>query len=450
MHFEEKKEDSETHADPSAQASTKYERLDCEPHIYEVSSLAYRGVSIDQKDQTILVTGESGAGKTESVKIVLQHLASLRQDKVSAGGNSEDDLVQHLLESSPLFEAFGNAKTRLNGNSSRFGKVTQLQYFAEKNGASLVGSSFEAYMLETSRVTSQADGERNFHIFYQLLSAPRELKEKLLGDDWGEATAVDFRCLSGSQGNQDTGINDATRWEQTWKAMEFFGWEQTILRDLLGALASIMLIGNVDFTEQKDGRSSASVTNRADLNMLAQSLGLDVDELEQALTRRLVQTSHEKLHVPYSADQAREARDALAKAIYASVFASVVRQINLITSTPSQTSENHNTISVVDMFGFESFQTNRFEQFCINYAAERLEYKYVRDNLDRFTTEYEAEGIEIPDWKEIDNTDTILLFEGKSGLIRTLNEQSVRPNGTNEVSAVLVFLHLLLMKSDHL
>jgi len=443
MHIEEKKEEDEGFVAPSPQAygsANEHERLGCEPHIYEVSSLAFRGVSTDHQNQTILVSGESGAGKTESVKLVLQHLASLRQDKVSAGGNSEDDLVHHLLKSSSIFETFGNAKTPLNKNSSRFGKVTKLQYFAEKNGASLIGSSFDTYMLETSRVVSQVEGARNFHIFYQMLSAPQEVKQELLGQDWGEATAVDFRYLNGSGDPNVSGLNDATLWNQTLKAMDFFGWEGTMLHNLTQALGAVLLIGNIEFVEDIADAGKASIASRADLNMLVQMLGISVDEMKQALTRCIVKTAKDKHVVPYSIDQARDARDSLAKAIYACIFDSIVHKINLSTSMPPQTvTENHKSILLVDIFGFESFDVNRFEQFCINYASERLQYKYVRDTFDRYTIEYEAEGIEVPDLKEIDNTETILLFEGKAGLIRTLNEQTVRPNGTNEVSYCRLF-----------
>ena len=375
-------------------------------------------------------------GKTETVKLILQHLASLRQEQVSAGGNSDDDLVQHLLESSPIFEAFGNAKTLRNSNSSRFGKVTRLQYFTEKEGASLMGSSFDTYMLETSRVASQVDGERNFHIFYQMLSSPQELKQELFGLDWSKTTATDFRYLNKtcSKDFRDLDLDDTPRWKQTLKAMQCFGWEGTALKNLMRALGTVLLIGNIEFTEATNGDSIASISIRADLERLAEMLGLPVDEMERGLTHRLVETVQENLLVPHNTDQAREARDALAMAIYAGIFASVVRQINLLTSMPCQTTkENHKSVSLVDIFGFESFDVNQFEQFCINYASERLQYKYVRDTLDHFTAEYETEGIEIPEIMEIDNTDAILLFEGKTGLIRTLNEQTVRPSGTNEV-----------------
>ena len=379
--------------------------------------------------------GESGTGKTESAKLMFQHLASMRQEKVSAGGNSDDDLVQHMLQSSPILEAFGNAKTLGNNNSSRFGKVTKLQYFPETNGASLVGSCFHTYMLETNRVVSQATGERNFHIFYQILSASSDLKEELLGPDWGEATAEDFRYLQSLHSGQHImdAVDDVTCWSHTWKAMESFGWDRSILRDLMSALGSILLIGNVEFEDKKGVIGKTSVANRLDLNMLAHTLGLHGDELELALTCRLVHTAQEKVQMPYKTDEARAVRDAFAKAIYAGIFSTIERQINLFTSTPSTETEKHNTISLVDIFGFECFEKNQFEQFCINYAAERLQYKFVRDNFDQYTSEYEADGIDARDWKEIDNTDTILLFEGKFGLVRTLNEQSVRQGGNNEV-----------------
>ena len=397
--------------------------------------MAYRRVSLEHKNQTILVAGESGTGQSESTKLIFQHLASLRQEKVSAGGNSGDDLVQHMLQSSPIFEAFGNAKTRRNNNSSRFGKVTKLQYIPETNGASLVGCSFNTYMLESGRVVSQAVGERNFHIFYQILSASGDLKEELLGPDWGEATAEDFRYLQSSSSIEQPmdAVDDATGWSQTWKAMESFGWDRSILRDLMSALASVLLIGNVEFKDKEDSLGKASIANRSDMNMLAHTLGLHVDELESALTCRFVHTAQEKVQVQYNTDEARAVRDAFAKAIYAGIFSSIVRQINQFTTTPSVKTEKHKTLSLVDMFGFECFENNQFEQFCINYAAERLQYKFVRDNFDQYISKYEADGIDVPDWKEIDNTDTILLFEEKFGLVRTLNEQTVRQGGNNEV-----------------
>jgi myosin heavy subunit len=411
-----------------------YDRLGCEPHIYEVSSLAFRGLIENHANQTILVSGESGSGKTETVKLVLKHIASLRPSRSSVMVRKyDDDLISHVLASSPIFEAFGNAKTLFNANSSRFGKVTQLYFSTEDHGASLIGSSFSSYLLELNRVVSHADGERNFHIFYQMLSAPSDVKYKLLGPDWREATPTDFRYLRNNQSGIKEEMLDSSNWTYTLKAMIMFGWDGSALEQLMRALGIILLIGNIEFQEENENK--ASIMQEADLFMLSASIGVPVEELELALTQRTIQTAQDLLLVPFSPDQANEACEALSKTIYAGVVASIVRQINYLTSVSPSAHERQNTISLVDIFGFESYESNnRFDQFCINFANERLQQKYVFDNIRRHVNEYELEGIVLPDWQEIDNSNTVLLFDGPSGLIKSLNEQCIRPNGTSDVS----------------
>jgi myosin V len=438
---EEKKDDHDIVAHAAASSmlfgSSEYDRLGCEPHIYEVSSLAYRGLKLDRKDQTILVSGESGSGKTESVKIVLKHLASLCHGQATlpdlregdlAGG---DDLILHLLASSPIFEAFGNAKTTRNSNSSRFGKVTKLHYTVTNSDTVLAGVSFDTYLLETNRVVSHADKERNFQIFYQLLSASTEVKKELLGLDWGHTVPSDFLYLTTSSGSAVENKRDINNWNETLKALICFGWDGASLERLMRALGIVLLIGNIVFIETKDGH--ASVARPEDLIVLAFALGIPIEEMELALTKRTIQTAQDLLLVPFTADQAKEACDALAKAIYNGVFTSIVRQVNILTTPPPIITGSRKAISLVDIFGFESFDVNRFEQFCVNFASERLQQKYILDTLKRHTVEYTAEGIALPDWKNIDNSDTMHLLEGHCGVIKTLNEQCLRPNGSSEV-----------------
>jgi myosin heavy subunit len=415
-----------------------YDRLGCEPHIYEVSSLAFRGLVEYQMNQTILVSGESGSGKTETVKLVLKHIASLRPSRSSVLIRKyDDDLISHVLASSPIFESFGNAKTLFNANSSRFGKVTQLYFSTADHGASLIGSSFSSYLLELNRVVSHAEGERNFHIFYQMLSAPSEVKNELLGPDWREATPADFRYLRNSQSGIKEEMLDASNWLYTLKALIMFGWDGFALEQLMRALGVVLLVGNIEFQEENENK--ASIVQEADLFMLSASIGVPVEELELALTQRTIQTAQDLLLVPFSPDQANEACEALSKAIYAGVVASIVRQINYLTSLPPSLHGNQNSIALVDIFGFENYESNnRFDQFCINFANERLQQKYVFDNIRRHVNEYELEGIVLPDLQDIDNSSTVYLFEGPSGLIKSLNEQCIRPNGTNDVCPTFV------------
>ena len=437
---------------------------ECEPHIYEISSLAYHGL-LSYQNQTIWVSGESGSGKTESIKIVLKHLASLTPPPAAAAAattvtpattttslapfldHGNDELVSHILASSPIFEAFGNAKTRRNANSSRFGKVTQLQYAISTStqgealdstttagsAAYLVGSSFQTYMFEANRVASHVEGERNYHIFYQMLSAPAPVKQELLGPDWKEATPADFSYLHRSSGGLKDNMIDASNWTYTLKALIVFGWDGDSLEQLMRALGIILLIGNMEFREIDHHK--ASIAQPADLIMLSTSLGIHASELELALTQRTIQTTHDLLLVPLTPEQANEACEALSKTIYTRIFAAVVHQINHRTASPASrvTGTTTKTIALVDIFGFETFEVNRFEQFCINYANERLQQKYILDNLHHHKIELEAEGIALPEWKNIDNSSTVELFESVPGLIQSLNDQCILPNGCSEV-----------------
>ena len=428
--------------------------------------MAYHGLISTSYNQTILVSGESGSGKTESIKIVLNHLASLtptinmtgtspqsqQQHQQFIRNCNDDDLVSLILASSPIFEAFGNAKTLRNANSSRFGKVTKLHYITSSSsssqsvtsaaasipiassvsgGACLIGSSFQTYMFEANRVVSHVEGERNYHIFYQMLSAPSPVKNELLGPDWRETTPADFRYLNRhSCGIRDNMI-DASNWTYTLKALIVFGWDGDSLESLIRALGIILLVGNIEFGGNDENK--ASITQPADLIMLSTSLGIHAAELELALTQRTIQTTHDLLLVPFTPDQANEACEALSKTIYTRIFESIVKQINSLTTSSCSAVATTKTLSLVDIFGFETFDVNRFEQFCINYANERLQQKYILDSFSRHKTEYEEEGITLPEWKNIDNSTTVELFESVPGLIQSLNDQCILPNGSSEV-----------------
>jgi myosin heavy subunit len=438
--IEEKKEDVTIIDVTTLEPTTTYDRLGCEPHVYEVSSLAYRGLMSTQTDQTIIVSGESGSGKTESIKIVLKHLASLtpgpqqQHQQSMIRSYNDDDLVSHILASSPIFESFGNAKTLRNWNSSRFGKVTKLHYaISEDNrSACLIGSSFQTYLLESNRVVSHVQDEGNYHIFYQMLAAPSAVKNELLGPDWSEATPYDFRYLNRCNRGIKDNVLDASNWTYTLKALIIFGWDGNELERLIRALGIILLLGNIEFREGNDNKTQ--IAELADLIMLSNSLGIPAEELELALTQRTIQTAHDLLLVPLTPEQANDARDALAKVIYTRIFETIVRQINFLTSSPPTAAGTQKTIALLDIFGFESFEVNRYEQFCINYANERLQQKYVHDSLHQYTIEYEAEGVVLPDWKDIDNSSTVELFENIPGIIKSLNDQSILPNGNSEVS----------------
>jgi myosin heavy subunit len=464
----EEMKDGTAHDASSTAFASSFDKLGYEPHIYEVSALAYRGLARDRKDQVILVSGESGAGKTETVKIVLQHLATLEQSApkkeskqdVAALGDlvrravgigkakttseqsapkrerTQDSeafgkLVRRVVVSAPLFEAFGNAKTLNNLNSSRFGKVTRLQFAIQPdNICSLQGSTYETCLLETSRVVAHGAGERSFHIFYQLLAAPRDVKISLLGSGWAETTAADFAFLSqSSDGCLAGGVSDTDSWERTMRALKFFEWRGNSLQALVQALGIILRLGNLTFKDTEEG---VAVTSLTALEQVADSMGIAPNTVEHALTHRIIKMSQDQVAVPLNAESAKDACDALVKKIYEIIFDAVVQSVNMQTNAPND-SEGHGTVSLVDIFGFESFEVNRFEQLCVNYVNEKIQHRYVEDNLRRCKAEYKKEGIELLDYKLIDNTPILDLLEGRSGIISALNEESFRPNGSNEV-----------------
>ena len=259
-----------------------FDRLGMEPHVYQVSATAFRGLLSDGKDQTILVTGESGAGKTETVKIVMGHLAAIPQTRPNHASDKPVndgmpiEIVSRVCASSPVFEAFGNAKTIRNDNSSRFGKFTQLQFELEwTDGQSLpvpsdellrqvpvtqlVGSHCTTYLLEKTRVVSHAPGERTYHIFYQLLHAPKEFKEQLW-PFFSTCETTNFNYLADS--GLITGHNDADQWLETVEALKLFQFQGDSLLELMRALCIVLQLGNLVF-EDHDGKGELELANSA-------------------------------------------------------------------------------------------------------------------------------------------------------------------------------------------
>ena len=422
-----------------------YDRMGVEPHIYEVSSLAYQGLLLKQENQTIIVSGESGAGKTETVKIVLEHLASLDASALSlelgAKDGKADALVQKIINSSPVFEAFGNAKTSRNHNSSRFGKMTRLHFKSLDNGMwGLCGSSCQTYLLETARVVSQAESERNFHIFYQILAASTEFKQQMLGSEWSDLTSNDFRILNAAESEGET--SDKEEWTKTFEALKVFDWKGRWMKALCQTLAVILRLGNVVFSSTSE--EEGCKPSLSDIRLVAELLETTPEELEHALTHRFLETGQENLEVPLSAEVAKDSLDALLKRVYAYVFSCIVASIN----ANARGEPGDGSISLLDIYGFERFDTNRFEQLCINYANEALHRKYVDDNFKRFKVEYESEGIrDVCDFSKIDNQRVLQLFEEPKGIIRSINEECLRPNGTSAVSRTNHYLKHSLLRT---
>jgi myosin-5 len=460
------------------------------PHVYETSCLAYKGLLRDEEDQSILVSGESGAGKTETVKILLRNLASVQEgargSPSSTSTTPQDNItVKRVLDSNPLLEAFGNATTLRNDNSSRFGKYLQLQfdttYSSSSAPAILAGSKCEVYLLEKSRVTHHHVSERSYHIFYQLLAAPEELKVAIW--DGLADTDVESFCYVGvtesdspsaTQGIIE-GKTDAERFQLTLQALELIGVRGEILQMLLRAICVVLQLGNLEFSPAQpqdatgmmalgihhrpgraagdDGDHDASVISSVEeLQELSELMGMsDLEEsgddkiskaLQKALTVRNVEARGEVFAVPLTPEKAKESADAFAKEIYAKTFLWLVRTINDATcaeknyhrdaKTTAKPPANYGIIGLLDVFGFETFEVNRFEQLCINYCNEKLQQKFTQDIFRSVQVEYENEGIELEEITYDDNTDVLDLVEGRMGLLAFLNEECVRPKGSDK------------------
>jgi myosin heavy subunit len=404
--------------------------LGLEPHVYEISTSAYRGLVCDKQDQTILVTGETGAGKTETVKILMSHLATIPK-------NSAMDIVNRVCQSSPVFEAFGNAKTLRNDNSSRFGKFTQMQFRVEDANADMVGSFCTTYLLEKTRVVSHAPGERTYHIFYQLMSASPEFKSQLW-PFFAITEVKDFAYLCHSGDMHPHLHADTEQWAETKEALSLFQFTGEKLHELMRALGIVLQLGNLVFNDVNDGNygdHNTVITSIFELERLSEMTGIECKELEESMTCRILKTGSEDIKVKAPPQVAKEWCDALAKEIYAKLFDMMVRRINDSTAG-GQNVKGLGHISLLDIFGFERFEVNRLEQLCINYANEKLHNKYVLDNFNAIKEEYEAEGVDLYDFSLVDNSDVLELMESPEGLIASLNEQCNLPRGNDDENFV--------------
>lgn len=420
-------------------------RQELPPHVYAVSVAAYRHMCEHGSNQSILVSGESGAGKTETTKILMDNLATIAPAP-SASGSQEHSITTRIIEVNPLLESFGNAKTTRNDNSSRFGKFTQLQF--DKNLA-LCGAQCETYLLEKTRVISHERGERNYHIFYQLLHGTTDEERDALG--LGNECPP-FAYLQEKEPQQDTRpgrkpkaapppaprseesiqaerTKDRTLFGKTKQALALLGLNAQQQNDLFQVLSGILHLGEAEFTAKPDNDEACDLVT-ASVTYSSTLLGLNPDAMAKALTHRTMKAAGEVYLVPLTVEQAQSGRDALAKAVYASVFDWLVAGINA--SLGAAARHVAHTIGVLDIFGFESFEHNSFEQLCINYANEKLQQKFTQDVFKAVQEEYEREQITWDHIAYADNSDTLALIESRMGVLALLNEEIVRPRGNDE------------------
>ncbi|XP_067453032.1 si:zfos-588f8.1 isoform X2 [Thunnus thynnus] len=394
-----------------------------EPHIFAIADVAYYAMLRKRVNQCIVISGESGSGKTQSTNFLIHCLTALSQKGYASG------VERTILGAGPVLEAFGNAKTAHNNNSSRFGKFIQVNYL--ESGV-VRGAVVEKYLLEKSRLVSREKNERNYHVFYYLLlgASDEERKEfKLLPpEEYFYLKQQNFKIEDEEDLHHD--------FERLQQAMEMVGFLPATKKQIFSVLSAILYLGNVTYRRKSTGRDEGLDVGPPEvLATLSDLLKVKEELLVEALTKRKTVTVNDKLILPYSQSEAITARDSMAKSLYSALFDWIVLRINhaLLNKKDMEESVPCLSIGVLDIFGFEDFETNSFEQFCINYANEQLQYYFNHHIFNLEQEEYQAEGIT---WHNIDYTDNVgcihLISKKPTGLLYLLDEESSFPHATDE------------------
>nr|KAF6462588.1 myosin VI [Molossus molossus] len=417
------------------------------PHVFAIADKAFRDMKVLKMSQSIIVSGESGAGKTENTKFVLRYLT----ESYGTG----QDIDDRIVEANPLLEAFGNAKTVRNNNSSRFGKFVEI-HFNEKS--SVVGGFVSHYLLEKSRICVQGKEERNYHIFYRLCAgASEDIREKLhlnSPDNFRYLNRGCTRYFANKETDKqilqnrkspeylkagslkDPLLDDHGDFIRMCTAMKKIGLDDEEKLDLFRVVAGVLHLGNIDFEEAGSSSGGCNLKNKStqSLEYCAELLGLDQDDLRVSLTTRVMLTTAggtkgTVIKVPLKVEQANNARDALAKTVYSHLFDHVVNRVNQC--FPFETSSYF--IGVLDIAGFEYFEHNSFEQFCINYCNEKLQQFFNERILKEEQELYQKEGLGVNEVHYVDNQDCIDLIEAKLvGILDILDEENRLPQPSDQ------------------
>jgi len=393
------------------------------PHVFAISDNVFRSMREESRDQCILISGESGSGKTEASKYILQHLSAC-SSSVSGVDGVANHINNQLIQLNPILEAFGNAKTHRNDNSSRFGKYMDVCF--DFRGVP-IGGNILNYLLEKSRVVHQAEGERNFHIFYQLIegSTSETLNKLGLQRDCNE-----YFYTSQGACSKVSSLNDKKDFKVVEKALKVFDFTDADIQDLFTVLGFILRLGNLSFVANQDGFSNVKDTNA--VKELSKVIGVKESSFTEAITHRLIVANNEKVYSPLTEEQSVYARDALSKAVYGRLFDWLVKQLNK-SLTNKKRPPRSNVIGLLDIYGFEIFTNNSFEQLCINYCNEKLQQLFIELTLKQEQDEYASEGIQWEPVKYFNNKIICDLIEERHrGIIDILDEECLRPGETSD------------------
>ncbi|NWI89202.1 MYH9 protein, partial [Pitta sordida] len=398
-------------------------RHEMPPHIYAITDTAYRSMMQDREDQSILCTGESGAGKTENTKKVIQYLAHVASSHKSK--KDQGELERQLLQANPILEAFGNAKTVKNDNSSRFGKFIRINF--DVNGY-IVGANIETYLLEKSRAIRQAKEERTFHIFYYLLSGAGEhLKNDLLLEPYNK-----YRFLSNGHVTIP-GQQDKDMFQETMEAMKIMGIPDEEQIGLLKVISGVLQLGNIVFKKERN-TDQASMPDNTAAQKVSHLLGINVTDFTRGVLTPRIKVGRDYVQKAQTKEQADFAIEALAKATYERMFRWLVMRINKALDKTKR--QGASFIGILDIAGFEIFELNSFEQLCINYTNEKLQQLFNHTMFILEQEEYQREGIE---WNFIDFgldlqpcIDLIEKPAGPPGILALLDEECWFPKATDK------------------
>ncbi|EED17636.1 myosin type II heavy chain, putative [Talaromyces stipitatus ATCC 10500] len=408
-------------------------REDTRPHIFAMADLAFRNLVEEGENQSILVTGESGAGKTENTKKVIQYLAAVATPESSGtrSGKAFSNLSQQILRANPILEAFGNAQTVRNNNSSRFGKFIRIEF---TRSGQISGAYIDWYLLEKSRVVKPGSRERNYHVFYQLLQgSDKNLRSKLLLADM---QIEDFAYTR--DGNDSiAGVSDVEEWKALMEAFQIMNFSENDRMCILRTVAAVLYLGNITVTKERVRGDQAALTPEAyeSVHKACQLLGVDSDSFVKGLLHPRVKAGREWVEKVQTPEQVRLALDALAKGIYERGFGDLVNRINNQLDMSSSASDDTYFIGVLDIAGFEIFESNSFEQLCINYTNEKLQQFF---NHHMFVLEQEEYAREQIEWqfidfgKDLQPTIDLIELTNPIGIFSCLDEDCVMPKATDK------------------
>ncbi|KAL1124416.1 hypothetical protein AAG570_001045 [Ranatra chinensis] len=404
---------------------------DLPPHLYAIGAQSYQNIKLDSQGQCIIISGESGAGKTESTKLLVNFLANL---------NERSSLCEQIISANPILEAFGNAKTTKNDNSSRFGKYVEI-YF--DNCGKVEGACINHYLLEKARIKSQNIGERNYHIFYTMLEGLSQQEKAQLK----LSTTCHYHYLKNGSVITCEGRDETQEFEQVKSGLKTLNFSQKDILEIFKLLSAILHLGNLTYNSiTADNMEASEVVQCEHLDVILNLLQVVKKDFLEALTQKTMFIGGNKVVSHVSKDQACVNRDGFSMTLYSHVFSFILKQINKIIS--NQITSRKPSIGILDIFGFENFASNSFEQLCINFANEHLQQFFVEHIFKLEQEEYLKEGIKWQNLEFRDNEEVLVLLGGGQINVMTLIDDETKfPKGDDKGLMVRTHQHFVQHKS---